>query len=292
MTSPFTSAGILLPDAQERTPLYEESAGGILLPAGTLKRRGKPKGVDLFAGIGGFSLGFIQAGYEVVCAVENDAFAALTYLTNLGQYPMRIHFPRPEDEERFNKALEREYGLDKKGRKNPTVKGSVPVCGKHRPIGQTPVRSFIFGDARDVTGDMIRYVCGEDEIDCVMGGPPCHGFSIAGKMDVHDERSPLVFEFARLIVELIPRSFCFENVPNIVNMTTPAGVPVLDQFMQIIRDGGYDAYRAAEHLRLAGGDTTANIHKVDMAGLKKPSPRRKRKAPEKPSLPLFDAANV
>lgn len=49
-------------------------------------------------------------------------------------------------------------------------------------------------------------------IDLVFGGPPCQGFSVAGKMDVHDPRSKLVFSFLEVIKRVMPQSFVMENV--------------------------------------------------------------------------------
>ena len=51
------------------------------------------------------------------------------------------------------------------------------------------------------------------DIDVVIGGPPCQGFSHIGKRALDDPRNRLVFEYHRLINELRPRYFVFENVP-------------------------------------------------------------------------------
>lgn len=49
-------------------------------------------------------------------------------------------------------------------------------------------------------------------VDCVFGGPPCQGFSVAGKMDVNDPRSQLVFSFISVVEKLSPKCFVLENV--------------------------------------------------------------------------------
>jgi DNA (cytosine-5)-methyltransferase 1 len=51
-----------------------------------------------------------------------------------------------------------------------------------------------------------------DEIDLMFGGPPCQGFSVAGKMDPNDERSKLMFTFFDAVRRLKPKAFVCENV--------------------------------------------------------------------------------
>ena len=48
--------------------------------------------------------------------------------------------------------------------------------------------------------------------DFVFGGPPCQGFSVAGKMDPDDERSKLIFTFLDVVEKVQPRAFVMENV--------------------------------------------------------------------------------
>lgn len=50
------------------------------------------------------------------------------------------------------------------------------------------------------------------DCDLVFGGPPCQGFSVAGKMDPDDPRSKLVFEFQKVVKAKRPRCFVMENV--------------------------------------------------------------------------------
>jgi DNA (cytosine-5)-methyltransferase 1 len=48
--------------------------------------------------------------------------------------------------------------------------------------------------------------------DVVIGGPPCQGYSVGGRMDPDDPRSALTWEFVRLVGRLRPRAFVLENV--------------------------------------------------------------------------------
>lgn len=49
-------------------------------------------------------------------------------------------------------------------------------------------------------------------VDLVFGGPPCQGFSVAGKMNPDDERSKLIFTFLDVVEKVTPRAFVMENV--------------------------------------------------------------------------------
>lgn len=49
-------------------------------------------------------------------------------------------------------------------------------------------------------------------VDFVFGGPPCQGFSVAGKMDPDDERSKLIFTFLDVVEKVRPKAFIMENV--------------------------------------------------------------------------------
>lgn len=48
--------------------------------------------------------------------------------------------------------------------------------------------------------------------DFVFGGPPCQGFSVAGKMNPDDERNKLIFTFLDVVEKVQPRAFVMENV--------------------------------------------------------------------------------
>ena len=55
-------------------------------------------------------------------------------------------------------------------------------------------------------------------VDLIIGGPPCQGFSVAGKRIVDDERNKLYKNFVRFVEYYKPKAFMMENVPNILSI--------------------------------------------------------------------------
>lgn len=148
------------------------------------KNGNRPICVDLFAGAGGLALGFEQAGFDVVAAVEYDPIHAAIH---------KLNFPEAE-----------------------------VVCQ----------------DVRELTGEEIRRRSGlgTKSIDVVVGGPPCQGFSLIGQRVLDDARNELVFHFWRLVTELRPKAFVFENV---AGMATGAHHKLLDELFQCFETSGY-----------------------------------------------------
>ena len=106
------------------------------------------KVIDLFAGAGGLSLGFLQTKkYEIKVAFENNPNMQATYRRN---HP----------------------GVDVRG----------DVCS---------------ANYKEIQGQY-------GTIDVVIGGPPCQGFSVAGKMDPDDDRSKLIFTFLDVVERVKP----------------------------------------------------------------------------------------
>ena len=58
----------------------------------------------------------------------------------------------------------------------------------------------------------------KSEIDVIIGGPPCQGFSLSGKRMIDDERNKLYKSFVNLVSELKPKVFVMENVPGLVRL--------------------------------------------------------------------------
>lgn len=52
----------------------------------------------------------------------------------------------------------------------------------------------------------------KNKVDVVIGGPPCQGFSVAGKMDPSDARSQMIWEFVKVLNIVKPKIFVMENV--------------------------------------------------------------------------------
>ncbi len=109
--------------------------------------------MDLFAGIGGMTCGFVQTGdYDPVFAVEIDPAAAAIYRANFGDH---VH------------------------------EGDIAEVGRF------------------------------PEVDVVIGGPPCQGFSPLGKNPPDDPRNKLWEHFVRALRESGAPVFAMENVPEL-----------------------------------------------------------------------------
>lgn len=83
------------------------------------------------------------------------------------------------------------------------------VHGHNFPTCKTICRSVV-----GLLGQEIRDLAGlgQQEIAVVAGGAPCQGFSLIGKRALDDDRNRLVAEFVRIVRELSPSYFIFENV--------------------------------------------------------------------------------
>lgn len=293
---------------------YVEMPSGLLLPerhaVRELTKTKRPVAVDLFCGCGGFSLGLKQAGWDVIAAADNWPAALITYASNLCRWgEMQWHFVEDEDAD----ALEHEMAATFK-RSGFVVKageivadgklsGSVPVAGagwiQSQPRSTPGTRHLICGDIAKLTAERLLQIIGMKvgELDAIVGGPPCQGFSVSGKRDIADPRNNLVFEFARLVVECRPKSIVMENVTGIASMITGDGLPVIETFCRILKDGGFagiDMLRksmAAQGVVLMRDDANAGKRKA----------RQKRRADVEPDddetadasvddLPLFAGA--
>ena len=79
-----------------------------------------------------------------------------------------------------------------------------------------PQCSTICRSVSDIDGAYIRsqsaMLSGDADVDVVFGGAPCQGFSLIGKRSFDDPRNHLVYDFVRVVADIRPKFFVFENV--------------------------------------------------------------------------------
>lgn len=95
------------------------------------------------------------------------------------------------------------------------------------------------GDIKELTSEKISELTKLEnkDIPLIIGGPPCQGFSVAGKRIVDDERNKLYKSFVRLVNEIKPNIFVMENVPNILSI---GGGIVRDSVLRDFSEIGYN----------------------------------------------------
>lgn len=72
-------------------------------------------------------------------------------------------------------------------------------------------------DIRELDEKKIKELTGEDEVDLIIGGPPCQSFSTVGQR-VFDDKAVLYEEYFRILNIVRPKMFLFENVKGILSM--------------------------------------------------------------------------
>lgn len=140
----------------------------------------KPLAIDLFCGAGGMSEGILQAGFHIVFSNDKSPEVALTYQNRHEQ------------------------------------------LGLHNGYNTF----FITEDISNLTGEFIldsisnlEYFKNkfDNKIDVIFGGPPCQGFSRAGKRDKNDPRNLLFREYLRVVSEIEPNYVVMENVVGLLD---------------------------------------------------------------------------
>ncbi|MEQ9546370.1 MAG: DNA cytosine methyltransferase [Marinobacter sp.] len=132
------------------------------------------KFVDLFAGCGGLSLGLSMAGLEGVFAIEKDPMAFGTFSANfLGK------------------------------RKLPVKKFAWPLWLEQKAWG--------IDDLLDEHRNQLHNL--KNEIEILAGGPPCQGFSFAGRRQESDPRNLLFERYVEVVDAIRPSALILENVP-------------------------------------------------------------------------------
>jgi DNA (cytosine-5)-methyltransferase 1 len=102
-----------------------------------------------------------------------------------------------------------------------------------------PYCKTICADVSNLTGLEIRQradISETTDIDVVFGGAPCQGFSMIGKRTLDDPRNILVSHYVRLVKELKPKYFVFENVKG---LTVGKHKKFLEEIMEAFEDSGF-----------------------------------------------------
>lgn len=143
------------------------------------------KFVDLFAGCGGLSLGLTSAGLRGVFAIERDSMAFETFSTN---------FVRQGAREKY--------------------KFEWPSWLEHKAWGIDEVLNEHKSDLEGLRG----------KIDVLAGGPPCQGFSFAGRRVEDDPRNLLFKKYVEAVEAIKPAALVMENVPGMKVTHRPGNV--------------------------------------------------------------------
>lgn len=131
--------------------------------------------IDLFAGCGGLSLGLSLSGAQGLFAIERDKMAFETFKANFLEDP----------------------------------KG--PVRGFNWPAWLES-RAWAIDELLNVHSAELAALC-RDPIDLIAGGPPCQGFSFAGRRNADDPRNQLFKRYLEVVGHIKPTAVLIENVP-------------------------------------------------------------------------------
>ena len=105
-------------------------------------------------------------------------------------------------------------------------------------VANHPNVKYIVKDIAELTGDELLAGTGynKDDVDVIIGGPPCQGFSTLGKRFIDDPRNKLFKEYVRIVNEIKPKFFVMENVSGILSME---GGKVLKNILNSFQEIGY-----------------------------------------------------
>ena len=187
-----------------------------------------PKYLDLFAGAGGLSEGFIQAGYDPVAHVEMDEAACFTLKTRAAYHWLKQ-----------NNKLEiyKQYTAGKITREE--LYESIPES-----VLNTVINIEISEDTLPKLFCTIDRLLGNRKLDIIIGGPPCQAYSVVGRARsengmVGDKRNYLYKLYAEFLKKYKPKYFVFENVTGLLSAKEDDGSFHFDNMRALFRKCGY-----------------------------------------------------
>lgn len=185
--------------------------------------------IDLFAGAGGLSEGFVRAGFSPIAHIEMDKYACETLKTRAAYHYL---------EENDKLDIYKKYLLEKKGGESgqklwDQVPATIIDSVIHATIGSATINEIF---------QRVDKLKGKNSVDLIIGGPPCQAYSIVGRSrmgkDVEkDPRNELYKYYVRFLERYTPKMFVFENVLGI--KTAKQGEPLKD-LQELVASAGYD----------------------------------------------------
>ncbi len=162
--------------------------------------------IDLFAGAGGLSEGFFQAGLNPIAHVEMDAAACETLKTRTA-----YHYLKSINQiEKYTKYL-------KSKDKSSKIYNNIPIN-----LLDTVIKEEINKENMPRIFDKIDFLANNRNIDIIVGGPPCQAYSLVGRSrDPNrmrgDSRNHLYKYYAQFLKKYNPKFFVFENVAGLIS---------------------------------------------------------------------------
>ncbi|MCH4247240.1 MAG: DNA cytosine methyltransferase [Acinetobacter populi] len=184
------------------------------------------KFLDLFAGAGGLSEGFIRAGFKPIAHVEADASACFTLKTR-----QAFHWLKNNNSiDIYAKYLKSEISRTE-------LYDAVPPNEIDSVINE-----FIGEDTLDKIFQKIDQQLDQAKLDLIIGGPPCQAYSLIGRarsnMD-DDPRNHLYKYYAEFLRKYKPKYFVFENVLGLLTAKSPEGELYFNKMKSLFVDVGY-----------------------------------------------------
>lgn len=198
-----------------------------------------PNYLDLFAGAGGLSEGFLRAGYEAVAHIEMDTAACYTLKTRAAYHWLK----KKNKLALYNDYLEQRITRDE-------FYSAIP-----KSVLDTVLNYEISEDSLETIFSDIDALLKGRKLDLIIGGPPCQAYSIAGRSRaenkmVGDERNYLYKLYAEFLKHYQPKYFVFENVVGLLSAKEADGTLHLDNMLALFKQCGY----STEYRKLIASD--------------------------------------
>ncbi|MET1172938.1 DNA cytosine methyltransferase [Paenibacillus amylolyticus] len=163
--------------------------------------------IDLFAGAGGLSEGFMKKGYKPIAHVEMDKYASQTLRTRAVYWELVTSG-------RTNLYYDYLKGLMSREELYSYLPSDHSDIVINKEISEETIDSIF------ETIDTNMKLLGETKIDLIIGGPPCQAYSLVGRArdpfrKENDPRNYLYKQYIKFLDKYKPEMFVFENVPGI-----------------------------------------------------------------------------